>query len=67
MIARNKFFELNNRVFQWCNGLFGGNVIAQDEASCVVYGMPKAAVELSAVDEVLDLSAMPDRLTRLVA
>jgi two-component system chemotaxis response regulator CheB len=45
----------------------GARTLAQDEASCVVYGMPKAAVEASAVDEVLDLSAMPDRLTRLVA
>jgi two-component system chemotaxis response regulator CheB len=45
----------------------GARTLAQDEASCVVYGMPKAAVEMNAVDEVLDLSAMPDRLNRLVA
>jgi two-component system chemotaxis response regulator CheB len=29
--------------------------IAQDEASCVVYGMPRVAVELGAVDQVLPL------------
>ncbi|HZK46571.1 MAG TPA: CheB methylesterase domain-containing protein, partial [Atopostipes sp.] len=33
----------------------GGYVIAQDEESCVVYGMPKAAVETGAVDEVLSI------------
>lgn len=31
----------------------GGYTIAQDEASCVIYGMPRAAVELAAVDAVL--------------
>jgi two-component system chemotaxis response regulator CheB len=44
----------------------GARTVAQDEASCVVYGMPKAAVEVEAVDEVLDLAAMPNRLVRLV-
>lgn len=33
----------------------GGETIAEDEATCVVYGMPKAAVELGVVDEVLPL------------
>jgi two-component system chemotaxis response regulator CheB len=34
----------------------GGHVIAQDEASCVVYGMPKAVVENQLCREVLPLS-----------
>lgn len=34
----------------------GGRTIAQDEATSVVFGMPKAAIELNAADEVL-----PDR------
>ncbi len=34
----------------------GGTTIAQNEASCVVYGMPKAAVELGAADYVMDLN-----------
>ncbi|MEJ7590150.1 MAG: chemotaxis-specific protein-glutamate methyltransferase CheB [Planctomycetaceae bacterium] len=34
----------------------GGYVIAQDEASSVVWGMPRAAAETGAVDEVLPLS-----------
>jgi two-component system chemotaxis response regulator CheB len=29
--------------------------IAQDESTCVVYGMPKSAVEIGAVDHVLPL------------
>lgn len=37
----------------------GALTIAQDEASCVVYGMPKEAVKLGAVDGILPLSALP--------
>jgi len=33
----------------------GALCVAQDEASCVVYGMPKAAVECGAVDHILPL------------
>ena len=36
----------------------GAITIAQDEASCVVYGMPRAAAELGAVDHVLPLAAV---------
>ncbi len=44
----------------------GSTVIAQDEASCVVYGMPKAAVEAGVVDMVCPLSAMAERIANLV-
>ena len=33
----------------------GARTIAQDEASCVVYGMPKEAIALGAVDEVMSI------------
>jgi two-component system chemotaxis response regulator CheB len=33
----------------------GARTLAQDEASCVVYGMPREAVKLGAVDRVLPL------------
>lgn len=41
-------------------------VIAQDEASCVVYGMPKAAVEAGVVDAVLPLEAIAPRIVSTV-
>ncbi|MFZ2853896.1 MAG: chemotaxis response regulator protein-glutamate methylesterase [Rhodocyclaceae bacterium] len=36
----------------------GAHTLAQDEASCVVYGMPKEAVKLGAVDRSLPLRAL---------
>ncbi|KLO02587.1 hypothetical protein ABN09_08525, partial [Morganella morganii] len=33
----------------------GAVTYAQDERSCVVFGMPRAAIELNAVDEIQDL------------
>jgi two-component system chemotaxis response regulator CheB len=44
----------------------GSYNIAQDEASCVVYGMPKAAADAGAIDKTLDLRAMPDEIIRHV-
>jgi two-component system chemotaxis response regulator CheB len=35
---------------------------AQDEQSCVVYGMPKEAVELGGVDQTVPLSRMADKI-----
>jgi two-component system chemotaxis response regulator CheB len=45
----------------------GGLTFAQDEASCVVYGMPREAVLLNAVDHVLPLNEISPALVRLVA
>jgi two-component system chemotaxis response regulator CheB len=42
----------------------GAVTLAQDEESSVVYGMPKAAVDLGAVDEIASLSDLPRALTR---
>ena len=41
-------------------------VVAQDEASCVVYGMPKAAVDAGVVDSVLPLEAIAPKLMSAV-
>ena len=41
-------------------------VVAQDEASCVVYGMSKSAVEARVVDVVLPLSAIAARIVATV-
>jgi two-component system chemotaxis response regulator CheB len=36
----------------------GAMTIAQDEATCVVFGMPKEAIKLGGVDKVLPLQAV---------
>lgn len=41
--------------------------IAQDQASCVVYGMPRAAVELGAADYVVGLPRIADKALGLLA
>jgi two-component system chemotaxis response regulator CheB len=43
----------------------GAYNIAQDEASCVVFGMPAEAIKLHAVDRVLPLSAIAAEVVRL--
>jgi len=40
----------------------GAHTIAQDEASCVVFGMPKAAIEMGAVERVLPIKEIPDAI-----
>lgn len=45
----------------------GGVTIAQDEKSSAVFGMPKAAIALNAVDEILPLHSIPEALTRIFA
>lgn len=44
----------------------GGEVWAQDEATSVVYGMPRTVFESGVVDRVLPLGAIPTALTTLV-
>ena len=45
----------------------GGHTIAQDEGTCVVFGMPKEAIALGAATEVLPLPQIGTRLAELVA
>ena len=40
----------------------GALTIAQDEDSCVVFGMPKEAIRLGGVTEVLPLNDIAERL-----
>jgi two-component system chemotaxis response regulator CheB len=42
----------------------GGNVIAEAESTCVVYGMPRQAVRVGAVDVVLPLHDIPSAIQR---
>jgi chemotaxis response regulator CheB len=43
----------------------GHHTIAQDEATCAVYGMPKAAAAISAAVDILPLERIADRLKDL--
>ncbi len=45
----------------------GGRVVAQDEASSVVYGMPGAAVAAGFVDVSLPLAAIPSQLVDIIS
>jgi len=43
----------------------GAVTVAQDEASCVVYGMPREAVEIGAADQVVSLDQIPAKALEL--
>lgn len=44
----------------------GGYVLAQNENSCVVYGMPKAVVDAGIADQVLDIDQMAEAIITAV-
>ncbi len=44
----------------------GGPTIAQDESTCVVFGMPKAAIEMGAAERVVPLGEVAGEIARLV-
>lgn len=43
----------------------GAHTIAQDEKSCIVFGMPKEAIGLGGVDKILPLNGIPPYLLRV--
>ena len=45
----------------------GAYTIAQDEPTSVIFGMPRAAIDLDAIDAVLPLDDIAPRITRLTA
>ncbi|MDX2149872.1 MAG: chemotaxis response regulator protein-glutamate methylesterase [Bryobacteraceae bacterium] len=45
----------------------GAHTIAQDEASCVVFGMPREAIRIGAASAILALDHIAPHLTRLTA
>jgi two-component system chemotaxis response regulator CheB len=45
----------------------GALTIAQDELTCTVFGMPKAAIELGGVDQVLPLASIGPAIAELCA
>ncbi|RZB34961.1 MAG: two-component system, chemotaxis family, protein-glutamate methylesterase/glutaminase [Desulfobacteraceae bacterium Eth-SRB1] len=43
----------------------GAKTIAQDERSCVVFGMPKEAIKLGAVDKVVPLAQVAEEIVKM--
>ena len=41
-------------------------IIAQDEESCVVFGMPKKAYECGGAEELVPIEKITDRLSQLI-
>ncbi|MFA6412433.1 MAG: chemotaxis response regulator protein-glutamate methylesterase [Syntrophales bacterium] len=44
----------------------GASTIAQDEKSCVVFGMPKEAIKLGGVDKILPLDNIANEIVRMI-
>jgi two-component system chemotaxis response regulator CheB len=44
----------------------GARTIAQDESSCVVFGMPKEAIKLGAIDRVAPLERIPLEIAQMI-
>jgi two-component system chemotaxis response regulator CheB len=44
----------------------GGYILAEDESTCVVWGMPRAVVERGAADKVVPLDAMAQAITAAI-
>lgn len=45
---------------------YGGITISEDESTCTIYGMPKAAFETGKVDLVLPLNSICDEITKII-
>jgi two-component system chemotaxis response regulator CheB len=44
----------------------GGYTIAQDKDSSIVFGMPRRAIELDVIDEVLSLNQIEEKLNWMI-
>jgi two-component system chemotaxis response regulator CheB len=42
----------------------GGATLAQDKDSCIIYGMPRAAVETGQIDQVVSLDKLADAIRK---
>ncbi len=45
----------------------GGRTIAQDEATCVVYGMPRVVVEMGKADRILPIQNIADEIAAMLS
>ena len=44
----------------------GGRIIAQDEATCVVYGMPRVVVEMGKADRIIPIQQIADEIETML-
>jgi two-component system chemotaxis response regulator CheB len=44
----------------------GAQTIAHDGVSCVVFGMPKEAIKIGAVDRIVPVDRIPQEIIRLI-
>jgi len=44
----------------------GGSTIAEDQSSCLIFGMPKAAIDLGCVDEIVPLPLIAQTILRII-
>ena len=44
----------------------GGYTIAESERTCVIYGMPKVAVEIGGISTVLDIDEIANKIKELL-
>jgi two-component system chemotaxis response regulator CheB len=54
-----------------CEGILnikkaGGKTIAQNEETCIVYGMPKAAVNIGAIDKIVPLNEIAKEIIKFM-
>jgi two-component system chemotaxis response regulator CheB len=40
----------------------GAQTIAEDESTCVVFGMPKVAIDMGGVDKIVPLPRIPEEI-----
>jgi two-component system chemotaxis response regulator CheB len=45
----------------------GAHTLAEAEESCVVFGMPQAAIKLDAADQVVPLPQIPQAILKMLA
>jgi two-component system chemotaxis response regulator CheB len=45
---------------------YHGKTVAQSEKSCVVFGMPHAAIEMNVIDKVLPLEKIAEEIVTMV-
>jgi len=44
----------------------GGSTIAEDQSTCLIFGMPKAAIDLGCVDEIVPLPRIAQTILRMI-